>query len=408
MSCPTTDITLRDNHVETLVREPPVPLTQAVIDRFEVLAQTYARLPDSELALARHPAVAYALRPSLPRLVAVPRRAAHARRAPPVPVHPIHPAPADPLVPHPQVGLPQMDLPFGGPAVAPPLFHPVPPDSIALSRPSLAPAPQLFQPSQPFAAPGPQFFPPGMPFLGPMPMPMPMPMPVSMPVPMPMPMPIPEPAPAQEEPGPDPVGLAAAVVLEGIEVACTYPGCAHTVPLYRFAEHALAHHRAAPQAQLACPICPYAAECAAPDALQENLLMHLSDAHPRYMTAAVARRLQEYVTATLASTYAPLPHEQAQMQVQMPMMQVMQQGQRGHEQQQEQQQERPQVGVSPGLRVERVVQAQDSADECIICMVPFAAGDRVAVLECLCRFHEKCLDEWLAKKNCCPVHFASG
>ena len=371
------------------------------IDRYEVLTQTYGLLADSQELFRRYPAVVYT-RPGLPRLLAVPRRAAQARHeqqllhqhlaphARPVRVHPLPPPEADRLPPflvdaqpqHPPAPCPvpaPPEEPCVAPLAVPPHFGcfaacevPVPP--AAAPAVAAVAVPELLEAA---AAPEPRE------------------------------------AAAAAAPEADPVGLAAQVVLEGIEVACTYPGCAHTVPLYRFAEHAYAHHRAAPQAQLACPICPYASERAATDTLQDNLLMHLSDAHPRYMTPAVAHALQQHVTATLAVHYAQ--HQVHQVQQEEP-----QQDQQEQEQQEEQEQvvvarevphgdpPLPRAAGAPraGVRVERVVQAQDSADECIICLMPFAAGDRVAVLECLCRFHERCLDEWLAKRNCCPVHFA--
>lgn len=45
-------------------------------------------------------------------------------------------------------------------------------------------------------------------------------------------------------------------------------------------------------------------------------------------------------------------------------------------------------------------------DECVICLDDFHEGDKVARLECLCYFHNKCLKDWIKKKGCCecPVH----
>ncbi|KAK4979392.1 hypothetical protein LTR28_005037 [Elasticomyces elasticus] len=43
--------------------------------------------------------------------------------------------------------------------------------------------------------------------------------------------------------------------------------------------------------------------------------------------------------------------------------------------------------------------------ECQICMEDFEAGVAMARLECLCRFHERCIAEWWEKKpGNCPTH----
>lgn len=55
--------------------------------------------------------------------------------------------------------------------------------------------------------------------------------------------------------------------------------------------------------------------------------------------------------------------------------------------------------------------------ECIICFEPFDAGNccvfflipqgqHVSRLECLCVYHEACLNQWLAKSPHCPLHMS--
>ena len=47
--------------------------------------------------------------------------------------------------------------------------------------------------------------------------------------------------------------------------------------------------------------------------------------------------------------------------------------------------------------------AKDKAPvECNICLVDFEDGDMVKQLQCLHLYHQKCIDEWLAKKSLCP------
>lgn len=42
--------------------------------------------------------------------------------------------------------------------------------------------------------------------------------------------------------------------------------------------------------------------------------------------------------------------------------------------------------------------------ECSICMVEYEVGERLARLECWCKFHEECIVEWFGRKRECPVH----
>jgi hypothetical protein len=50
--------------------------------------------------------------------------------------------------------------------------------------------------------------------------------------------------------------------------------------------------------------------------------------------------------------------------------------------------------------------------ECPICCEEFVGqgekeqgGERIAVMNCLCRFHERCIERWFARSPTCPFHF---
>lgn len=43
-------------------------------------------------------------------------------------------------------------------------------------------------------------------------------------------------------------------------------------------------------------------------------------------------------------------------------------------------------------------------DECTICFEEYEIGQTLARLECFCVFHKPCLDNWLSRKQCCPLH----
>ncbi|PCH06244.1 Zinc finger, FYVE-related [Penicillium occitanis (nom. inval.)] len=49
--------------------------------------------------------------------------------------------------------------------------------------------------------------------------------------------------------------------------------------------------------------------------------------------------------------------------------------------------------------------SEDSTpQECTICMEEYEVGDKLARLECLCKFHKSCIVGWFERKKECPVH----
>ncbi|KAI5288343.1 hypothetical protein KEM52_001202 [Ascosphaera acerosa] len=42
--------------------------------------------------------------------------------------------------------------------------------------------------------------------------------------------------------------------------------------------------------------------------------------------------------------------------------------------------------------------------ECSICMEEYSPGESLARLECLCKFHKRCIVGWFDRKAECPVH----
>ncbi|KAF3939830.1 hypothetical protein ABW19_dt0204427 [Dactylella cylindrospora] len=50
--------------------------------------------------------------------------------------------------------------------------------------------------------------------------------------------------------------------------------------------------------------------------------------------------------------------------------------------------------------------ADDQKAECVICFEEFEAGDVIARLECFCRYHKKCIQDWFGRKEnaTCPIH----
>ncbi|EAW10959.1 phosphatidylinositol-3-phosphate-binding ubiquitin-protein ligase [Aspergillus clavatus NRRL 1] len=48
-----------------------------------------------------------------------------------------------------------------------------------------------------------------------------------------------------------------------------------------------------------------------------------------------------------------------------------------------------------------------TVQECTICMEDYEVGQALVRLECLCKFHKRCIVEWFERKKECPVHKVS-
>jgi hypothetical protein len=49
----------------------------------------------------------------------------------------------------------------------------------------------------------------------------------------------------------------------------------------------------------------------------------------------------------------------------------------------------------------------DGDKECMICYEEYEKGQMVSRLECFCVYHKSCLENWLSRKQCCPLHMES-
>jgi hypothetical protein len=49
--------------------------------------------------------------------------------------------------------------------------------------------------------------------------------------------------------------------------------------------------------------------------------------------------------------------------------------------------------------------AEQQKEECLICLESFRdSDDQVALMNCFCRFHQRCIDGWFRRRQQCPVH----
>ncbi|KVH94723.1 Zinc finger, RING/FYVE/PHD-type [Cynara cardunculus var. scolymus] len=60
--------------------------------------------------------------------------------------------------------------------------------------------------------------------------------------------------------------------------------------------------------------------------------------------------------------------------------------------------------ISKNLRVTKYrEEGEEESEVCVVCQVEFENNERVGVLQCRHRFHPKCINEWLLRKNVCPL-----
>jgi len=45
--------------------------------------------------------------------------------------------------------------------------------------------------------------------------------------------------------------------------------------------------------------------------------------------------------------------------------------------------------------------------ECSICLEEFTVGQKMAMLPCLCYFHDRCIESWFQKNRQCPIHMTA-
>ena len=57
-------------------------------------------------------------------------------------------------------------------------------------------------------------------------------------------------------------------------------------------------------------------------------------------------------------------------------------------------------------RLSKAAVGEGGSRECPICFEDFEADQEVATLDCLCRFHRHCIEDWFSRGNGCPVHQA--
>ena len=68
------------------------------------------------------------------------------------------------------------------------------------------------------------------------------------------------------------------------------------------------------------------------------------------------------------------------------------------------------IRMLPFIASEKDCIAQDgdegdsTSQECSICFGEYEVGAQLARLECLCKFHKSCIEEWFMRKQECPVH----
>jgi len=159
-----------------------------------------------------------------------------------------------------------------------------------------------------------------------------------------------------------------AVTALGLRGGCPY-GCGQEMAHFKLAEHVRAHHDNQNH-NLVCPICPITGR---EQRREDNLMEHLNNQHDVFHQSR-ARPAQNQNTY-----YAPRPSSVTP--IQGPYMELS------------------------AVRTLQELLPEDKS-ECPICFEDLLPGEKVVYLQCLCIFHENCIQAWWRKhkKVECPTH----
>ena len=61
------------------------------------------------------------------------------------------------------------------------------------------------------------------------------------------------------------------------------------------------------------------------------------------------------------------------------------------------------INELPEISIDSVEKLDGDKKDCIICLTPFAQGDKALILPCIHFFHTKCIKDWFKTQNTCPI-----
>lgn len=61
------------------------------------------------------------------------------------------------------------------------------------------------------------------------------------------------------------------------------------------------------------------------------------------------------------------------------------------------------INELPEVSIDSVEKLDGDKKDCVICLTPFAQGDKALILPCIHFFHIKCIKDWFKTQNTCPI-----
>lgn len=61
------------------------------------------------------------------------------------------------------------------------------------------------------------------------------------------------------------------------------------------------------------------------------------------------------------------------------------------------------INELPEITIDSVEKLDGDKKDCIICLTPFAQGDKALILPCIHFFHTNCIKDWFKTQNTCPI-----
>jgi len=205
-------------------------------------------------------------------------------------------------------------------------------------------------------------------------------------------------------------------------VTCPYPYCNLQFEARDFPFHVTSVHFSGPQ-NFACPLCTVTMGIVYKVTTNTNLFNHVTNTHKDLVSLGQFESLNQ--TSKVYQSHAPNPHTKVNMNHNsLPQFQLQPQLQ-PQQQQFAPQQNSPALSqktkkqdtskkkletlyadTQPSDYLAEIVVQSEPGLECIICFTEYAVNDTVARLQCLCLFHQSCIESWFNNKGkrFCPVH----
>lgn len=170
-------------------------------------------------------------------------------------------------------------------------------------------------------------------------------------------------------------------------IQCVYPKCTSSCDLSYFPTHAIQMHGLDQHKFIPCPICNIFGEYDKAEIQKENLIEHLAECHSELLGIYEGEKIEVTLKKSLTTTTTATITKTTSLSIKKDY--YLNLNVQSH---------------SDYIASKVIHDVPDS--ECSICFGGFEKEDIVARLNCLCLYHQNCIEGWYTtkKKRECPLH----